>query len=676
MIQVEKRDGTLVKLNIQKISSAIERAFRSIRFEVDSSIIDFLTLKVTADFQPKIKNGIVNVESIQDSVEKVLSQAGYSEVSKSYILYRKQRESVRELRKSTEEYISIIDSYIEDDKWRQSENSMDNYSVGGMIFSNSGAVTSNYWIYRIYDDEISKAHNSGEMHIHDLDMLTGDSAGWSIDQIIKEGLVSVNRNVHAKPAKHLHTICNQIMNFLSIVQNEWAGAQSLMSFDSYLAPFVKKDQLSYKEVYQCLENFIYGINMPNRWGSNVPFSNIVLNWTVPNELKEKYVVIQGEVQDFQYKDCQNEMNIINQAIMEILLKDNSNERGFKFPIPTIQISEDFEYNKGLHTEYLFEFASKYGIPHFENRRVTKSRISKSKDFTFTPNHLCMKAGGYFGYGENMGSIGAVTINIPRVAYTNETEEEFFNGLERILNLAARSLHVKRQVLNRFLERGLYPYTKQYLKSFDHHFSTIGIIGMHEAIDACQWLKGDYKSDEGIQFSKKVMEFIKDKLISYQIEYNEPFNLEATPAEGVTYRFAKLDRDYLNGKLYYTNSTQLKVDTTSDIFEALDHQEVFQNEYTGGTLFNVYLQSKLSSPKNAKNLIKTIFDNYSIPYLTISPTYSYCEEHGYIPGHEDVCPHCMKKAEVYSNVTGYYRCLEEWNEGKKQEYLDRVYFEVE
>lgn len=675
MISVEKRDGKIVKLDIQKIYNAIEKAFQSIPLDSDTSILDFLVLKVTADFQSKVKDGIISVEDIQDSVERVLSQAGYSQVCKAYILYRKQRENIRQLKKSSDQYMSIIDSYLNDGDWRNTENSMDSYSIGGLIFSNSGALISQYWLSQVYDDEICKAHSQGDIHIHDLDMLTADCAGWSLEQIIQRGLIGVSRNISAKPCRHLYTLCSQLVNFISIVQNEWAGAQSLISFDTYLAPFVKIDCLSYDEIYKCMENFIYGINMPSRRSSTVPFTNIILDWTVPEWMKDKEVEIQNQKQGFYYKDCQNEMNQINQALMEIFLKASHNERGFQFPIPTIRIHPDFDFNSGIHTKTLFELSAKYGLPHFENVKKNKETIHSYKDFIFDPNLLTKKAGGYFGYGENMGSIGCVTINLGKMAYLSKNEADFFKRLEHTLNVCARSLHVKRQVLNQFLNRGLYPYTKQYLGTFDNHFSTIGIIGMEEMLMLLNWIDGDMTSESGIFFSKKVFTFIKEKLVVYQKQYKEPFNLDATPAEGVSYRFAKLDRQFLN-KLYYTNSSNCAVDATNDVFEALDIQNQIQGEYTAGTLFDIYLKKRISSSENAKNLVETICNNYSIPCFTLSPVYSYCLEHGYLTGEQSICPFCKTKTEIYSKVAGYYRCLEEWNDGKKQEYHDRVKFEVE
>lgn len=676
MIQVVKRDGKLVDFDISKISNVIQKAFRSIPLETDTNIIDFLALKVTADFQDKIEHQTIQVEQIQDSVEKVLSQAGYTDVSKAYILYRKKRENIRALKSATEEYKSIVDSYLNDAKWRNSENSMANYSVGGLMFSNSGAITTNYWLSEIYDAEIAKAHDNGDFHIHDLDMLTGDSAGWSIPQIIEEGLGGVARNINSRPCKHLTTLCNQIMNFLSIVQNEWAGAQSLPSFDSYLAPFVKVDNLSYEDVYRDMENFIYGINMPNRWGNQIPFSTIGLDWFIPESIKDTKVKIQGKELEFTYGDCQKEVEMIDMALLEIYLKAECNESGFIFPIPSIRLTTEFDFENDKRSELLFQLTSKYGLPHFENALQERDCIQSYKEFVFDENELLKKSGGYFGYGQNLGSIGSVSINLPKIAMRTNTKEEFFVQLGYILDVACRSLHIKRQVLTKLLESGLYPYTKQYIKSFDCHFSTIGIIGMHETCLYQKQVHASLMDEAGKEFALEVFDFIEQKLIENQKLYQEPFNLEATPAEGVTFRFAKLDSELLVDKLYYTNSSQLAVDATNDIFEALDHQEIFQNKYTGGTIFNVYLKESLSDWKNAKNLIKTICMNYTIPYFAITPTYSYCQEHGYIKGEQMECPHCHKKVDVYSRVTGYYRCVDEWNEGKLQEYQQRVYFEVE
>ena len=676
MIKVVKRDGNIVDFDINKISNVIKKAFHSIPIQSDDNIIDFLSLKVTADFQDKIQDGSITVEQIQDSVEKVLSQAGYTQVAKAYILYRKQRENVRALKSTTEEYKSIVDSYLHDAKWRTTENSMANYSVGGLMFSNSGAITTNYWLSEIYDGEIAKAHNNGDFHIHDLDMLTGDSAGWSIAQIIEEGLGGVGRNINARPSKHLFTLCNQIMNLLGIVQNEWAGAQSLMSFDSYLAPFVKVDALTYEDVYAAMEDFVYGINMPNRWGNQIPFSNIGLDWYIPEKLRNETVVIQGKKQAFTYGDCQKELEMIDKALIDIFLKADFNERGFQFPIPLIRITPEFDFEKDERNASLFELTSKYGLPHFANALHDREVVFCDSDFVFDENKLCRKSGGYFGYGQNMGSIGSVSINLPRIALQTKTNQEFFERFGYLLDLAARSLHIKRQVLNKFLDSGLYPYTKRYIHTFDNHFSTIGIIGMQETCMYANQVQASLMEDKGKEFANSIFDFIEEKLISYQRLYHEPFNLEATPAEGVTFRFAKMDKEYIGDKLYYTNASNLAVNATSDIYEALDHQESFQNRYTGGTLFNVYLKESLSDWKNARNLVKSICMNYSIPYFTITPTYSYCEQHGYIKGEHFTCPICSKKIDVLSRVTGYYRPIDEWNEGKQQEYYQRVYFDVE
>ena len=676
MIQVVKRDGSLVDFDINKITNVIKKAFHSIPLETDDNIVDFLALKVTADFQDKVEDSMIQVEQIQDSVEKVLSQAGYSQVAKAYILYRKQRENIRSLKNATEEYKSIVDSYLHDASWRSTENSMDNYSVGGLMFSNSGAITTNYWLNDIYDAEIAKAHIQGDFRIHDLDMLTGDSAGWSIAQIIEEGICGVRKNINARPCKHLSTLCNQIVNFLSIVQNEWAGAQSLMSFDTYLAPFVKIDGLNYDEVYKNMENFVYGINMPNRWGNQIPFSTIGLDWFIPEKLKDQIVMIQNKKQSFTYGDCQKEMEMIDLALLEIFLKADFNESGFMFPIPSIKIGLEFDFENDIRSKTLFQLTAKYGLPHFENTMKKRNVVQSSDEFIFDENVLSKKSGGYFGYGMNLGSIGSVSINLARLSYTSKNQDEFFEKLEYILDLAARSLHIKRQVLSKFLESGLYPYTKRYIQNFDHHFSTIGIIGMHETCLHMKGIECSLLEEKGKEFANSIFDFIEEKLISYQKLYHEPFNLEATPAEGVTYRFAKLDYEWMAEKLYYTNASNLAVDATNDIYEALDHQEQIQNRYTGGTLFNVYIKKGLSDYHMAKNLVKSICMNYAIPYFTITPTYSYCVEHGYIAGEKEVCPACFKKVDVYSRVTGYYRPIAEWNDGKKQEYKDRVYFEVE
>lgn len=669
MIQVEKRDKSFVEFDVQKIASAIKKAFHSLNMDMDPSIIDLLVLKVTADFQPKLKENVISVEDIQDSVEKVLSETGYHQVSKAYILYRKQRENVRDISNTVMDYKNIVDGYLSQSQTKSADSNLSIYSVGGLILSNSGAITQNYWLHEVYDEQIAKAHNEGNLYIHDLDMLTGDSAGWSIRQFLLEGLGPVNENISSRPAKHLFALVNQLVNFLGIMQNEWAGAQSFVSFDTYLAPFVKADGLSWVDVHRCMETFIYGVNIPSRWGTRAPFSNICFDWVVPEFLADELCIVGGQFMDFTYGECQAEMRMIQRAFFEIMLDGDPSGHGFAFPIPTVFISEDFDFSMDENNALLFEVAMKYGTPIFAKRR--------SED-TWNLKKLQNQTAGLFAYKENMGSIGTVTINMPRIAYLSKDKQDFFVRLDDQMDIAARSLHVKRQVLSKFLESGLYPYTKYYIKSFDHHFSTIGLLGMNEAGLNASWLQADLMVPKTQAFCLEVLEHMQSRLIVYQTMYQEPFNLEATPAENVTLRFAKKDQE-LYSKMpcftYYTNSCTLPVNATEDIFEALDIEEKFQSLYTGGTLFDVYLDRCLFDVSGIRNLVKVIVSQYNIPYFSLSPIYSVCEDHGYISGKHDTCPDCKKPCEVWSRVSGYYRPIQYYNEAKRKEFEQRKEYKL-
>jgi len=676
MFQVEKRDGKLVSFDINKIKTAIKKAFSSLKLDTDDSIIDLLALRVTSDFQDKIKNHAIQVEEIQDSVEKILSETGYYQVAKAYILYRKQRENVRDISNTVKDYKNIVDSYLSQSTAKKKEGSLELYSVGGLILSNSGAITQNYWLNEVYDEQISQAHLNGDIYIHDLDMLTADRAGWSLHQFLLEGLGGVKENVTSRPAKHLFALANQLVNFLGIMQNEWAGAQSLTGFDTYLAPFIKVDGLSENEVHKCIETFIYGVNIPSRWGTQSPFSNIGFDWIVPEELKDTPCIVGGQPQDFTYKDCQKEMCMIQRVFLDILIHGDQTGRGFKFPIPTISITKDFDFENGENNDLLFELAAKYGTPYFANCIATNRRpidLRESFDNEFKEDILINKSGGLFAYGENTGNIGTVTINMPRIAYLSENKEDFFQKLDYLMDLSARSLHVKRQVLDKFLNGGLYPYTKRYIQTFDHHFSTIGLIGMNEAGINAKWLQASLLKKETQDFCEEVLLHMKKRLLEYQHEYHELFNLEATPAEHVTYRFQKKDHMLypdIQADQYYTNSAILPVDAKIDVFEALEIEERFQSLYTGGTVFDVYLNKRIFDSKAIKNLIKLICTKYKVPYFTLSPAYSICKEHGYINGKQSTCPVCGKKSEVWARVSGYYRPVDRWNDAKKQEFEKR------
>ncbi|MBQ8038587.1 MAG: ribonucleoside triphosphate reductase, partial [Lachnospiraceae bacterium] len=648
-----------------------------------------LALRVTADFQGKIKDGSVHVEDIQDSVEKVLGQAGYEEAAKAFILYRKQREKMRTMKSTILDYKDVVNSYVKVEDWRVKENSTVTYSVGGLILSNSGAVTANYWLSEIYDEEIAQAHRNADIHIHDLSMLTGYCAGWSLKQLIKEGLGGITGKITSAPAKHLSVLCNQMVNFLGIMQNEWAGAQAFSSFDTYLAPFVKVDNLSYKEVKKCIEAFIYGVNTPSRWGTQAPFSNVTLDWTVPNDLAELPAIVGGEEMDFKYKDCKKEMDMINKAFIETMIEGDSNGRGFQYPIPTYSITSDFDWSDTENNRLLFEMTAKYGTPYFSNYVNSDMEPSDVRSMCcrlrLDLRELRKKSGGFFGSGESTGSVGVVTINMPRIAYLSANKDDFYKRLNHMMDIAARSLKIKRGVISKLLDEGLYPYTKRYLGSFDNHFSTIGLIGMNEVGLNANWLRADLTDVRTQEFTKEVLNHMRNRLSDYQEQYGDLYNLEATPAESTTYRLAKHDKKKwpaiksagnMGDTPYYTNSSHLPVDYTVDIFDALDIQDELQTLYTSGTVFHAFLGEKLPDWQAAAKLVKTIAENYKLPYYTLSPTYSICREHGYLAGEQKICPHCGKATEVYSRITGYYRPVQNWNDGKLQEYKNRTEYDIE
>ncbi|EDN76839.1 ribonucleoside triphosphate reductase [Mediterraneibacter gnavus] len=689
MYQVTKRDGEITEFNLTKISEAIRKAFEAREKEYNQDIIDLLALKVTADFEPKIKEHKIAVEDIQDSVESVLIKAGYADVAKGYILYRKQREKIRNLNSTLLDYKEIVDSYVKVTDWRVKENSTVTYSVGGLILSNSGAITANYWLSEIYDEEIGKAHKNADIHIHDLSMLTGYCAGWSLKQLIQEGLGGVTGRITSAPAKYLSVLCNQMVNFLGIMQNEWAGAQAFSSFDTYLAPFVKADHLTYREVKKCIESFIFGVNIPSRWGTQAPFSNITLDWTVPNDLANLPAIVGGKEQDFTYGDCKEEMDMINRAFIETMIEGDAQGRGFQYPIPTYSITKDFDWSDTENNRLLFEMTAKYGTPYFSNYINSDMEPSDVRSMCcrlrLDLRELRKKSGGFFGSGESTGSVGVVTINMPRIAYLSKNEEEFYERLDKMMDIAARSLHIKRVVISRLLDEGLYPYTKRYLGSFDNHFSTIGLIGMNEAGLNAKWIRKDLTHPETQKFTKDVLNHMRERLSDYQEEYGDLYNLEATPAESTTYRLAKHDVEQFPdiitaaedcGTPYYTNSSHLPVGYTEDVFAALDIQDELQTLYTSGTVFHTFLGEKLPDWKSAAALVRKIAENYKLPYYTMSPTYSICKNHGYISGEQYTCPICGEETEVYSRITGYYRPVKNWNDGKLQEFKERKVYDVE
>ena len=687
MYKVTKRDGRTVDFNITRIANAITKAFDATQIPYNADIINMLSLQVTSDYACKVMDNSIEVESIQDSVEAVLQRAGYADVAKAYILYRKNREKLRSMSSTILDYKGLVDGYLKVSDWRVKENSTVTYSVGGLILSNSGAITANYWLSEIYDEEIANAHRNADIHIHDLSMLTGYCAGWSLRQLIQEGLGGVVGKITSAPAKHLATLCNQMVNFLGIMQNEWAGAQAFSSFDTYLAPFVKTDNLSYEEVKHCIESFIYGVNTPSRWGTQAPFSNITLDWTCPPDLADRPAIVGGKEMDFTYGDCKKEMDMVNRAFIEVMIEGDANGRGFQYPIPTYSITRDFDWSETENNKLLFEMTAKYGTPYFSNYINSDMEPSDVRSMCcrlrLDLRELRKKSGGFFGSGESTGSIGVVTINIPRIAYLAKDEADFFKRLDKLMDISARSLKIKRDQVTKLMEEGLYPYTKRYLGTFANHFSTIGLIGMNEAGLNARWIRKDLTHEETQNFAVRVLNHMRERLSDYQEMYGDLYNLEATPAESTTYRLAKHDKArfpeiitaHEGATPYYTNSSHLPVGYTEDIFEALAIQDKLQTLYTSGTVFHAFLGEKLPDWKAAATLVRKIAENHELPYYTMSPTYSVCADHGYLSGEQYTCPICGKKTEVYSRITGYYRPVQNWNDGKSQEYKDRKTYKV-
>ena len=689
---VRKRDGRIVEFDPTKIEAAILKAFAA----VDGEISDYAKDKAKnianyiQSYYEMNEEKTPTIEDIQDLCEKGLMSTKRKDVARAYVTYRNDRSKARRANESLVNYKKIIDDYLKVDDWRVKENSTVTYSVGGLILSNSGAITANYWLSEVYDEEIGNAHRNADIHIHDLSMLTGYCAGWSLKQLIQEGLGGVTGKITSAPAAHLSTLCNQMVNFLGIMQNEWAGAQAFSSFDTYLAPFVKVDNLSYKEVKQCIQSFIYGVNTPSRWGTQAPFTNITLDWTVPADLAELNCIVGGKEMNFRYKDCKKEMDMVNKAFIEVMIEGDANGRGFQYPIPTYSITRDFDWSETENNRLLFEMTAKYGTPYFSNYINSDMEPSDVRSMCcrlrLDLRELRKKSGGFFGSGESTGSVGVVTINMPRIAYLSASKQEFYERLDKMMDIAARSLKVKRNVITQLLENGLYPYTKRYLGTFANHFSTIGLVGMNEACLNANWLRKDLTDKEAQDFTIEVLNHMRERLSDYQEQYGDLYNLEATPAESTSFRLAKHDKEKYPDIItaaktcdqtpYYTNSSHLPVGYTEDIFSALDIQDQLQTLYTSGTVFHAFLGEKLPDWKAAANLVRKIAENYKLPYYTMSPTYSVCKTHGYLAGEQSVCPVCGNPTEVYSRITGYYRPVQNWNDGKLQEFKDRKTYKPE
>ena len=651
MYQVIKRDGQVADFDIKKIAVAITKAFDAVNKQYHPSVIDMLALKVTADFEPKIKNGKVAVEDIQDSVEAVLIQAGYGDVAKAYILYRRQREKIRNMKSTMLDYKSLVDSYVKATDWRVKENSTVTYSVGGLILSNSGAITANYWLSEIYDDEVANAHRNADIHIHDLSMLTGYCAGWSLRTLLTEGLNGVAGKVEANPPKHLSSATGQIVNFLGTMQNEWAGAQAFSSFDTYLAPFIRKDNLPYEEVLQSMQELIYNLNVPSRWGTQTPFTNLTFDWTCPEDLRPQHPVIGGEEMPFTYGDLQKEMDMINRAYIEVMMKGDAKGRVFTFPIPTYNITPDFDW-ESENAERLFDMTARYGLPYFQNfiNSELKPNMIRSMccRLQLDLRELLKRGNGLFGSAEQTGSLGVVTVNCARLGYLYKGDKEaLYKRLDYLLDLAKTSLEIKRKVIQRHIDQGLFPYTKRYLGTLRNHFSTIGVNGLNEMIRNFTNDKDDITTSWGHAFALEFLDHVRARLVSFQEETDHMYNLEATPAEGTTYRFAREDRkrfpDILQAGTasnpYYTNSSQLPVNFTDDPFEALEMQDDLQRKYTGGTVLHLYMNEAVSSAAACRDLVRRTLTNFRLPYITVTPTFSICPKHGYLSGRHDFCPKC-------------------------------------
>lgn len=681
---IRKRDGKLVPYDNYKIANAIFKAAQAVGgkdFGVALSLAKGVEEVIKGKFH---SNSIPAVEEIQDLVEKVLIEGGHARVAKAFILYREQHRRDRSAHDMVLDIVNTMDGYLKQEDWRVNENSNVNYSLGGLILHNSGAITANYWLENIYGHEISDAHRNGEIHLHDLGMFSGYCAGWSLRQLIAEGLGGVKGKISSSAPKHLSTLISQMVNFLGILQNEWAGAQAFSSFDTYLAPFVRADNLSPSEVKQNIQSFIFGVNTPSRWGSQAPFTNITLDWVVPDDLRDQPAIVGGKPLETTYGDYQLEMDVINKVLLELMLEGDADGRGFSYPIPTYNITKNFNWDSE-NANLLFKMTGKYGTPYFQNFLNSSLNPSDVRSMCcrlqLDKRELRNRGGGLFGADEFTGSIGVVTINLPRIGYLSSSKQDFFSQLDHYMDISRDSLELKRKVITRLMDQGLFPYTQRYLRHWNNHFSTIGLIGMNEA--TLNFMDMDLTHPEAREFAKEVLTHMRERLVKYQEETGHLYNLEATPGEGTSYRLAKSDHKKFsrmripgNENPYYTNSSQLPVNATSDIFEALDMQNDLQRLYTGGTVFHGFIPEAIDDVEVCKKLVRQIATNYHLPYFTITPTFSVCRNHGYLKGEQFACPSCGEEAEVYSRIVGYYRPVQNWNLGKKSEYHNRSTFAFE
>ena len=670
---VVKRSGEIAAYDRTKIEKAIEKAIEAVEKQKDPDRAAALTDKVEEKLRLQLAgtraHSIPAIEEIQDIVESVLIEEKQVEVAKAYILYRAQHEAVRDAKKLMVDINKTMDGYLGQSDWRVNENANVNFSLGGLILHNSGTITANYWLNNIYSKEVAEAHKTAAFHIHDLSMFSGYCAGWSLRQLIQEGLGGVPDKITSTPATHLTTLVNQIVNFLGIMQNEWAGAQAFSSFDTYLAPFVRADKLSEKQVRQCIQSYIYGVNTPSRWGSQAPFTNITMDLVCPDDLKNKKAIVGGKEQDYTYGDCQKEMDIINKVFIELMIEGDANGRGFAYPIPTYNITKDFDW-ESENAKLLFTMTAQYGTPNFQNFVNSDLNPSDVRSMCcrlqLDKRELRRRGGGLFGADEFTGSIGVVTINLPQIGYLANSEEEFYKRLDYLMDLAKESLCTKRKVIQKLYDGGLFPYTRRYLKTLTNHFNTIGLCGMNECCQNFLGKEYDISTPKGKTFAENVLQHMRERMQDYQEETGDLFNLEATPAESTSYRLAKHDKEQFPNIItsgttepFYTNSSQLPVDYTADVLEALDHQESLQTKYTGGTMFHVYMGEALKDWKACADLVRTISHKYRIPFFTVSPTYSICKIHGYISGQQFECPKC--KAEKEKELKAKLKALEEEKE---------------
>lgn len=681
---IRKRDGKIVSFNRKKIEQAIFKAAVAVGGSDYNEACRLTDIVVSKLYERFGEDGVPIVEEVQDLVEKILIEKGHAKTAKAFILYRDKKRFLRETKNAFIDVLGVVDGYLTENDWRVKENSNSSYSLSGLLMHTAGSIIANYTLNKIYPQSIADAHRNGDFHIHDLSMgIAGYCAGWSLQLLLTEGFGKVEGHIESKPPKHFSTALGQIVNFLGTLQNEWAGAQAFSSFDTYLAPFVRFDNLSYRDVKQEIEKFVFNLNIASRWGGQTPFTNLTFDLVVPADLKDKFIIHGGEVKNYKYSEFQKEMDMINKAFIEVMMAGDAKGRIFTFPIPTYNITKDFKWDSEI-SDMLFKMTAKYGYPYFQNFINSNLNPEDVRSMCcrlqLDLRELKNKTGGIFGAGESTGSVGVVTINLPRIGYLAKDKEDYFKKLDRLLLLASESLEIKREIVQKNIDNGLLPYTKQYLGTLKNHFSTIGIIGMNESM--VNFLKKDLSAKESIEFAKEVMNHILDKLKIFQEETGNIYNLEASPAEGASYRLAKIDKKffpdiYTSGEteVFYTNSTQLPVDLTNDLVVNLEHQNIFQPMYTGGTVFHIYLGEAISDYQSVKMLIKKVCETYKIPYFSYTPSFSICKNHGYIKGIKDICDICGEETEVYSRVVGYFRPVKKWNKGKKEEFKIRKFYSL-